>query len=71
MVTILWIAHASSTPLIDLTFRQVDAASVMIESRWGGLVTGRSDAERIDRRVWSVAQQCTGGRLELTQAVLR
>lgn len=57
--------RGSPTPLIYLTFRQVDSESVVIESRWGGFFTTRKAAERIDARVWPIAQRCARGHLEL------
>ena len=59
------LSHAVPTPLIDLTFRQVDASHVVIESRWGGLVTARSEAKRVDRQVWLIAKRCAGGDVEV------
>lgn len=56
-------------PLIDLTFRQIDSDNVVIESRWGGYLTGRMAAERIDRQVWPIARRCAGDRLELMPVI--
>ena len=63
-------SHAVPAPLIDLTFRQLGANTVLIESRWGGLSIARGDAERVDRRVWSVTERCAGGRVELTPPIV-
>ena len=63
-------SHAVPAPLIDLTFRQLGANTVVIESRWGGLSIARGDAERVDRRVWSVTERCAGGRVELTPPIV-
>jgi hypothetical protein len=54
----------SQAPLIDLTFRQVDAQNVAIESRWAGVFTSRKAAERIDAQMWPIARRCVGGRLD-------
>jgi hypothetical protein len=62
---------ASPRPLIDLTFRQVEPAHVVIESRWGGFATARMEAERIDRLVWSLTERCARGRVELTPPIVR
>ena len=71
MVTgVLWSASATPMPVIDLAFRQARAGEVTIESRLGGAPTARGETEKIDRTVWSIAQQCTGGRVEVAPPVV-